>query len=120
MRRAITFSLLTLFSWMLIAPFLAPDAEASLPSCCRRHGKHHCMMQRTLGAPGGPARASESCPYRQRHGGAAASRLSRPVAERQASVEVVESAAPPEPREVWRQPDSFDSHPKRGPPIPVA
>ena len=45
MRRAIAHSLLVTFSLLLIAPLFAPDAEANLPACCRRAGKHHCMMR---------------------------------------------------------------------------
>jgi hypothetical protein len=51
-RRAIAFSLMVLFSLTLIAPLFAPDADANLPACCRRNGKHHCMMrmmERTAG-----------------------------------------------------------------------
>jgi hypothetical protein len=35
-----------LFSFPLISPLFAlgGDAESRLPACCRRHGKHHCMM----------------------------------------------------------------------------
>ena len=46
MRRIIATSLLILFSAPLIAPLLAlsRDPDANLPICCRRHGKHHCMM----------------------------------------------------------------------------
>lgn len=45
-RRIIATSLLLLFSAPLIAPLLAlsRDPDANLPVCCRRHGKHHCMM----------------------------------------------------------------------------
>jgi hypothetical protein len=43
MSRAITFVLLALFSFPLIAPVLANDATG-LPACCRRDGKHHCGM----------------------------------------------------------------------------
>ncbi len=39
-------SLLILLSAPLIAPLLAlsRDPDANLPVCCRRNGKHHCMM----------------------------------------------------------------------------
>jgi len=41
MRRAFASLLLALFSFPLIAPMLRAEAS-SLPSCCRREGKHHC------------------------------------------------------------------------------
>jgi hypothetical protein len=45
MRRSIAISLLLLFGLMPIAPLFAPDADANLPACCRRNGKHHCAMR---------------------------------------------------------------------------
>jgi hypothetical protein len=123
MRRAIAVSLLTIFSWMLIAPLFAPDAEASLPPCCRRHGRHHCMMQMMQamnGALGGPARASEPCPCWPKGGGAVASRLFKPEAGRLVPAELVWSAPLLERSQVRRQSAFLDSHPKRGPPDPVA
>lgn len=46
MRRLISITLLLLFSFPVAAPLFAlgGDAESQLPACCRRHGKHHCMM----------------------------------------------------------------------------
>ena len=65
MRRVIALSLMMLFSWALIAPLFAPDADANLPACCRRNGKHHCMMrtmQRLDGNEKGFTSVSEKCP----------------------------------------------------------
>ena len=44
MRRALASLLLALFSFPLILPMLRADAASSLPTCCRREGKHHCSM----------------------------------------------------------------------------
>jgi hypothetical protein len=46
MRRILAISLLLLFALPMVSPLLAlgPDSEANLPACCRRNGKHHCMM----------------------------------------------------------------------------
>jgi hypothetical protein len=66
MRRAIAVSLMMLFSWTLIAPLLARDSEANVPACCRRNGRHHCMMRRMMqltGAQRGFTAVSEKCPY---------------------------------------------------------
>jgi hypothetical protein len=58
--------LLALFSLMLAVPLIASDSQDSLPSCCRRDGKHHCttgmsaesaVEQAEFGA------VSEKCPY---------------------------------------------------------
>jgi hypothetical protein len=44
-RRILSISLLWLFTLPLVAPlFAASPADANVPLCCRRDGKHHCMM----------------------------------------------------------------------------
>ena len=64
MRRAVALLLMLIFSSMLMAPLFASDPEANLPPCCRRHGKHHCMMQGMQGSDGRPGFAAvrEKCP----------------------------------------------------------
>ena len=65
MRRALAISLLLLFGWNLAAPLLLADPDATLPPCCRRHGKHHCsMMDRALGYGPAVTAVSERCPCR--------------------------------------------------------
>jgi len=61
MRRLLSLVLLAAFGLPAVAPALAlgQDTEASLPACCRRHGVHHCTMQRP--ASSAPA-FSERCP----------------------------------------------------------
>jgi hypothetical protein len=67
MRRFFAIFLLTVFGSFLGAPLLASssDVESNLPACCRRDGKHHCMMQ--SGTPAFSfektlARKGEKCP----------------------------------------------------------
>jgi hypothetical protein len=120
MRRAIALTLLALFSWMLIAPLFAPDAEASLPPCCRRHGKHHCVMQRLLalsGKPGGPPALQEPCPCQPSGGGAVQSRIYTTPAPRLFEPGFVQPATLPERSETPRPIAFLDVHPQRGPPI---
>src|SRR5215469_895434 len=65
MRRAIAVSLMMLFGLMPMAPLLASDPDANLPACCRKNGKHHCMMQRMAAAQGahpGFQTVQEKCP----------------------------------------------------------
>jgi hypothetical protein len=66
MRRILAVSLLSMISLMLIWPLLAPDAEANLPPCCRRHGKHHCSMMEPLTGSGRGVRSlQEKCPFQR-------------------------------------------------------
>jgi hypothetical protein len=46
MRRILAISLLLLFTLPMAAPLFAlgSSPDANLPACCRRNGKHHCMM----------------------------------------------------------------------------
>ena len=44
-RRMLAISLLILFALPLTLPVFGADAAGtSVPACCRRNGKHHCMM----------------------------------------------------------------------------
>jgi hypothetical protein len=45
-RRLLSITLLMLFVYPAVAPLFAlgGNDESQLPACCRRHGKHHCMM----------------------------------------------------------------------------
>jgi hypothetical protein len=68
LRSALAFLLIILSSLPALLP-LYNSSESSLPACCRRDGKHRCMM--TLKAMAGPfesgqsfRNASPDCPYR--------------------------------------------------------
>jgi hypothetical protein len=70
MRRVISILLLVIFGLPAVAPLFAaaPRSEASLPACCRMHGKHHCFMGMvatpTLSSSKPQFRAPlERCPY---------------------------------------------------------
>jgi hypothetical protein len=61
MRRAAAMFVLAFFSFSLIEPALsASDADATLPSCCRRDGEHRCGMSKEQ-TPGTQAKAAK-CP----------------------------------------------------------
>lgn len=49
LRRFLSIALLAVFGLPFISPLFALSAksEEGLPSCCRRNGKHHCMMNMT-------------------------------------------------------------------------
>lgn len=66
MRRLLASALMLAFFSPLIAPaFTASVNEADLPACCRRDGKHHCMMYRmAMGLAPWPYRTvQDKCPY---------------------------------------------------------
>ena len=58
--------LVLVFSGPLIAPvFTGSVDESALPACCRRNGKHHCMMYRMMmgEVPSKYQTVTEKCPY---------------------------------------------------------
>lgn len=62
MRGLLVILLVVTLSAPLMAAFFA--SSESLPACCRRNGKHHCMSRVPV-APGVPAFATpkQGCPY---------------------------------------------------------
>jgi hypothetical protein len=70
MRKLLAITLLVLSGMPLFQPLLAMTrkSEADLPACCRRNGRHHCMMsmvargQLTSRAPQFHA-PGDKCPY---------------------------------------------------------
>jgi hypothetical protein len=123
MRRAIAISLMMLFSWTLIAPLFAADAGANLPACCRRNGKHHCMMSRMRQQTAnrkGFAAVSEKCPCRPASACAAHSPTYKPEAAGAFHAEAAFHPARAPRTEVYSQISFLRSHPKRGPPTPLA
>lgn len=65
MRRALAVFLLLGFSFPLIAPlFTSGPDESALPACCRRNGRHHCMMAAMMENALSRSRVvTEKCPY---------------------------------------------------------
>ena len=70
LRKILSILLLAVFALPLLSPLLAhgADRDAGLPACCRKNGKHHCMMsmgERNQFAQHGPAFGvlPEKCPY---------------------------------------------------------
>lgn len=63
MRRVLAIPLLILFMLPIALPFFsAGEAEASVPVCCRRNGKHHCMMMQSS-RHSKTSMIGEHCPY---------------------------------------------------------
>jgi len=111
----------------LIAPMLSTGAmaESMLPACCRRDGKHHCMMSAAaraiiLGETNDGAVSvgtpPEQCPYRQRSLVAVHLQVFTPAATATHSAFLLHAPSAAAQAECLRR-ISFDrSRQKRGPP----
>jgi hypothetical protein len=64
MWRGIAVLLTLLFGWTPLAPAFASSFDSTLPACCRKAGKHHCMMQQHQSSSGMPVVSGlkERCP----------------------------------------------------------
>jgi hypothetical protein len=122
MRRAISLSLLLVFSWMLIAPLVAQDSEANLPACCRSHCKHHCNMRRMmrLGDQKSFSTVSEKCPCLPASTCAVHSASFVPGTGTRFFAVVVSGPVSAAQAETAYRISLFRSHQKRGPPAPLA
>ena len=74
LRKFIAIALLAFFGLPFASTLsaLTPKSEANLPACCRRNGKHHCMMsmaEREKLAGDKPAFAAppDKCPFAPSH-----------------------------------------------------
>jgi hypothetical protein len=119
----IALSLMMLFSWTLIAPLFASDADTNLPPCCRRNGKHHCMMrrmERLNGKETGFTSVSEKCPCLPASTCAVHSPTFKPEAGARFYAEAAFHPAYSPQTEVRSRISFLRSHQKRGPPSPLA
>jgi hypothetical protein len=123
MRRTIALALTVIFSWTLIAPIFGPGAGANLPPCCRRDGKHHCMMRmmgQLSGSQKGFNSVTEKCPCQPAATCAVHSPVFKPEAGSRFYAQVVTYAACAPRTEALFRIAFLRSHPKRGPPSPLA
>jgi len=124
-RRILSISLLLLLTLPLVSPLFASSAtDASVPACCRRVGKHHCLMMmgavaRSSASDSTQAKSAtvqESCPYTL----VASVAINLPFVPDEVrtaiSASTLSAAADPIPTEVARQISLDRSHQKRGPP----
>jgi hypothetical protein len=63
MRGAVSFLLMAVFGFSLIAPAALPsDTESNLPACCQHGGKHHCaLMASRAASSAGPSLRAAPC-----------------------------------------------------------
>jgi hypothetical protein len=122
MRRAIAVLLMLVFSSMLIAPVLAADPEASLPACCRRHGKHHCAMRMAVqpGSRTGFTTVKGKCPCFPAGTTAVRSWQFRPELDPSLACGWLRGPFTAAPAQSGFPFTFRRGHPKRGPPAPLA
>ena len=119
MRRALASLLLALFSLPLIFATLVDGAVSSLPACCLRDGKHHCVLADPVESPASPQLQSvqPKCPMFPRAGALPGFSQSAALASAAATVVIrIERAAAPPATDRAVSQLSFLSPHKRGPP----
>lgn len=125
-RRFGTALLLVCFLFQLLQIGLVSwrDPEASLPACCRSHGKHKCSMRMARAQPDWPSwpvaknapTLSESCPCLPAAGGSALrTMLALPLWHRELPPEQL-GVLKAEPTDAFGL-RPYSSHQKRGPPV---
>ncbi len=98
MRRVLALTLLLAFASPLVVPLFAAattDPEASLPPCCRSHGKHHCAMMHMMLANRSPAFTTPPCPLYPTAINLPALATAMPAAARPLSLAPMRTPAPP-------------------------
>ena len=66
MQRTIAMLLATFFSLLLMLPLFVPAQASIVPECCRKSGKHQCVMHANLAehaAGSGISSVGARCPY---------------------------------------------------------
>ncbi len=124
LRRLLSIAILLVIAAPAIAPLfvLSATTGGDLPACCRRNGKHHCMMpeaQRAAMAEGREhrvAQVGERCPFQPK--ASPATRNLQTIADANSAVFAGLVIHPvPTPQSRCLQRISFhDSHQRRGPP----
>jgi hypothetical protein len=126
-RKLFSILLLAVFGLPLVSPLFAlgTDAEAGLPACCRRDGKHHCRMSMADRANASPldiqiSAPGERCPYRPQ---AIAAAHPNPLAHPSATADLVPLTSHPAgiaQTESRRRISQDRSRQERGPPSILA
>jgi hypothetical protein len=120
MRRAIALALMLIFSSLLMAPLFATDPDANLPACCRRHGKHHCIMSEQQDGRPGLAAVRAKCPFFPASTCTARSTQCQPVAAQRFQPGALGATMVAPGAQAGFRVSTPRSHPKRGPPYPLA
>ncbi len=117
MRRLIASIVFCLLTWGSLPPLTVAATGDPIPPCCRRDGKHHCMMAGMAARKDGSPRVStkrEPCPYSSLRGTPAGTGHP-PIALAMARF-LLRFTCPAEPEAVVRESRCPSSKPQRGPP----
>ena len=119
-QQAIAVWLLMLVGLALFAPLAASGSIPKFPACCRRGGKHHCMMSTNASSERGVPSVKETC---SRSCGSTASLHTGTFRlEAHQTLDVIESG--PQRELVFEKPSLqnpvFGSYRKRDPPLPLS
>lgn len=121
LRRAISSSLLLIFSLTLLSPLLAaftPAEESNLPACCRRDGKHQCAKRPAAVDTAGTAvsNAPTRCGHYRPAASLGAGAPAVAIPEAQSAVALPVAAAVPPPAHRGLAHRAVPAAPLRGPP----
>ena len=118
MRRGVAILLALLFNWMLILPAFAGSAESTLPACCRKDGKHHCMMRTESAEASGSSFAAvgKKCPYFPRSTAATHVETFAPALKQAIFAGIVQHPSISPKTEAGYRASCLRSRQKRGPP----
>ena len=124
MRTWVAATLTVVLALSVLQPVFSANPEASLPSCCRRDGSHHCAMLMP-GLPSAPDQgkvvrnAADRCPYQRAL--AAGHRVSlHPAASAAVHAVLLSHPAIPAQTLAAGRISLSCGHQKRGPPLPLA
>lgn len=126
MRRTAAIVLLVVFSFSLIPAGLFAHTESSLPTCCRRDGKHHCSMKSMSDVPSQPSGtalrdAGRKCPlYPLGNATPAVAKASTPRPANGLAVPILHPFAEAERTEALYRISFNRGWQKRGPPSPLS
>jgi hypothetical protein len=118
MRRSVAILLALMFSWILILPAFAGSAESNLRACCRKDGKHHCMMHTENSSAYGASLVAvdEKCPHFPHSTAATHVETFTPALNQAVFAGIVRHATRPPQTEAGYRASHLRSKQKRGPP----
>jgi hypothetical protein len=118
MRRAIAIILAIVFSSLLILPAFGGSSESGLRSCCKKNGRHHCLMGKTgsLASANSVEAVSAKCRYFSQSSLAAHVEIFTPVIDRSGHINIVRRSVVMTQMAMGYRPFQHRSNHERGPP----